>query len=249
MTRRSCGSAPICRPNGWPVWWPRAARTGGGPVLDLACGTGLVGEALATRGFARLTGVDLSADMLGQARAKGCYDRLVAGDVAALPDLGRFDQPLHLLDDLGRGGLDGFEERPGLLIGDDDGFVNLFLDFGGRVEVGFAEVTLLGDEGIHNGRALGGKAGGDIFGAFDFLLVTRALEQRLGRERGGFPHGSGAGLLGVAFLLFSGLRLATTAGAEMHSAALAAKAFLFTHNSTIVCVDTRFATGLRRLTR
>ena len=62
----------------------------GGPVLDLACGTGLVGEALATRGFARLTGVDLSADMLGQARAKGCYDRLVAGDVAALPDLGRF---------------------------------------------------------------------------------------------------------------------------------------------------------------
>jgi predicted TPR repeat methyltransferase len=51
------------------------------PILDLACGTGLVGQALAGRGYLRLTGLDLSQAMLDQARAKGCYDRLIAADL------------------------------------------------------------------------------------------------------------------------------------------------------------------------
>ncbi len=56
-------------------------RHGGNPapgsleIIDLGCGTGLVGAAL--RPFARrLTGVDLSPDMLALARDKGLYDRL-----------------------------------------------------------------------------------------------------------------------------------------------------------------------------
>ena len=50
-----------------------------GTVVDVGCGTGLMGEAL-QGGFSRLLGIDLSSAMLGQARLKGCYDSLVEGD-------------------------------------------------------------------------------------------------------------------------------------------------------------------------
>jgi predicted TPR repeat methyltransferase len=51
-------------------------------VLDLGCGTGLVGEALGTRAT-QLTGVDLSAKMLDKARERGKYTRLVQADILA----------------------------------------------------------------------------------------------------------------------------------------------------------------------
>lgn len=51
-------------------------------ALDLGCGTGLTGAAIASR-TGHLTGVDLSPAMLARARAKGCYDRLVAGELGA----------------------------------------------------------------------------------------------------------------------------------------------------------------------
>ena len=51
-------------------------------ALDLGCGTGLCGPFL--RPLAdRLTGVDLSANMLEKARTRGAYDALVQGDVLA----------------------------------------------------------------------------------------------------------------------------------------------------------------------
>ena len=53
-----------------------------GSLLDLGCGTGLAGEVF--RPFAgRLVGVDLSAAMIARAEAKGDYDRLVVGNLAA----------------------------------------------------------------------------------------------------------------------------------------------------------------------
>jgi SAM-dependent methyltransferase len=54
---------------------PRAA--------DLACGTGRIGVWLRTRGAGAVDGVDLTPAMLERAKAKGVYDRLVVGDVAA----------------------------------------------------------------------------------------------------------------------------------------------------------------------
>jgi SAM-dependent methyltransferase len=49
-------------------------------VLDLGCGTGLLGARL--RMLARsLTGVDLSANMIEQARRRNIYDRLVRADL------------------------------------------------------------------------------------------------------------------------------------------------------------------------
>ncbi len=76
-------------------------------VLDLGCGTGLCGVIL--RGWARtLSGVDLSANMLAQAKARAIYDELIHGDLLATlqSSPGRFDlivasDVLLFLGDLG----------------------------------------------------------------------------------------------------------------------------------------------------
>lgn len=51
-----------------------------GEVLDLGCGTGLVGECLAARSQA-IDGVDLSPEMLHRARAKNCYRQLHLAEI------------------------------------------------------------------------------------------------------------------------------------------------------------------------
>ncbi|HEY6254299.1 MAG TPA: methyltransferase [Xanthobacteraceae bacterium] len=51
-------------------------------MLDLGCGTGLSGAALRAT-VDRLTGVDLSAAMIDQARRKSLYDRLEIGELIA----------------------------------------------------------------------------------------------------------------------------------------------------------------------
>lgn len=54
-----------------------------GELVDLGCGTGVVGAALAARfPGRRLTGVDASPAMLTEAGATGLYDRLIKADVA-----------------------------------------------------------------------------------------------------------------------------------------------------------------------
>jgi predicted TPR repeat methyltransferase len=52
-----------------------------GRVLDLGCGTGLMGAAMRANAE-HLTGCDLSPRMIEQARAKVIYDRLVAAGIA-----------------------------------------------------------------------------------------------------------------------------------------------------------------------
>jgi predicted TPR repeat methyltransferase len=49
-------------------------------ALDLGCGTGLMGAALAGK-VGRLVGCDLSAGMVEKARARGVYDELAVGDI------------------------------------------------------------------------------------------------------------------------------------------------------------------------
>lgn len=53
------------------------------PVLDFGCGTGLSGQALRDAGFVTLDGVDLSAEMLEGARAKGLYRALMPIEAGA----------------------------------------------------------------------------------------------------------------------------------------------------------------------
>lgn len=84
------------------------------PILDFGCGTGLSGLALKLAGFATLDGVDLSQEMLAQARAKRVYrnlDRIEAevplgfqpGTYAALAAIGVIGAgaaPISVLDRL-----------------------------------------------------------------------------------------------------------------------------------------------------
>ncbi|MEM1385157.1 MAG: methyltransferase domain-containing protein [Pseudomonadota bacterium] len=60
-----------------------AVTLAGADVLDVGCGSGLCGPLLKPPA-SRLTGVDLSPAMLAKAAAKGCYDRLVEGDLVAV---------------------------------------------------------------------------------------------------------------------------------------------------------------------
>lgn len=65
-------------------------------VLDLGCGTGFLGAALAPAG-AHVTGIDLSAEMLRRAQARGVYAKLVKGELVEqmrLLDAGSFDAVL-----------------------------------------------------------------------------------------------------------------------------------------------------------
>jgi len=58
-------------------------------ILDLGCGTGLVGKNLAESGFTNIYGVDISPNMLEEASFKGVYrelDEHTLGDPENLPD-------------------------------------------------------------------------------------------------------------------------------------------------------------------
>lgn len=52
-----------------------------GPVLDVGCGTGVVGMALHDQSFMDIDGIDISPEMLAIARTKGCYGSLFEADV------------------------------------------------------------------------------------------------------------------------------------------------------------------------
>ena len=70
------------------AFYTALAQETGGPVLEIACGTGRVSIPIARRGFA-VTGLDIVPGMLEQARRKsaGLPTRWVAGDARAF-DLG-----------------------------------------------------------------------------------------------------------------------------------------------------------------
>ena len=51
------------------------------PILDIGAGTGLVGACLYKMGHKKIIGIDISPEMLKQAKFKGCYSSLVEADV------------------------------------------------------------------------------------------------------------------------------------------------------------------------
>ncbi len=59
------------------------------PILDLACGTGLVGQELADRGYAIIDGLDVSPGMIDVARGKQVYRDFMLGDMTQPIELGQ----------------------------------------------------------------------------------------------------------------------------------------------------------------
>ena len=53
----------------------------GKKILDVGCGTGLVGSSLSTLGYIDLDGLDFSSDMLEVAREKRVYKNLIQADL------------------------------------------------------------------------------------------------------------------------------------------------------------------------
>ena len=56
-------------------------------ILDLGCGTGLVGERLKLLGFETVDGVDFSDEMLNVAKEKNIYRRLTQADLTKATDI------------------------------------------------------------------------------------------------------------------------------------------------------------------
>lgn len=69
-------------------------------VLDLGCGTGLMGVVLADLDLGPITGVDLSPGMLAEARAKGLYAELMEADILAMLAADRGSWPVILASDV-----------------------------------------------------------------------------------------------------------------------------------------------------
>ena len=51
------------------------------PILDVGAGTGLVGKLLNTKNKKEIIGIDISSEMLDQAKLKGCYSSLIKADI------------------------------------------------------------------------------------------------------------------------------------------------------------------------
>lgn len=66
-------------------------------ILDLGCGTGLVGKQLADRGFKNIVGLDISTGMMEQADIKSVYTELIEHDIL---NLQQFPREMHNAFDL-----------------------------------------------------------------------------------------------------------------------------------------------------
>ena len=51
------------------------------PILDVGAGTGLVGEFLKVKNKKEIIGIDISSEMLQQAKLKKCYSSLIEADI------------------------------------------------------------------------------------------------------------------------------------------------------------------------
>ena len=51
------------------------------PILDVGAGTGLVGEFLKLKNKKEIIGIDISSEMLHEAKLKKCYTSLIEADI------------------------------------------------------------------------------------------------------------------------------------------------------------------------
>lgn len=64
-------------------------------IIDFACGSGLVGEALSKEGYKNITGIDISQKMLDQAAEKKVYSNLHKFELCQNDHIGSFPMSLR----------------------------------------------------------------------------------------------------------------------------------------------------------
>ena len=62
-------------------FYNKYAKNTDAPILDVGAGTGLVGEYLYKTGHKKIIGIDISSEMLEQAKLKKCYSSLIKADL------------------------------------------------------------------------------------------------------------------------------------------------------------------------
>ena len=62
-------------------YYNKYSRNTDTPILYVGAGTGLVGELLHGLGHKQIIGIDISAEMLNEAKIKGCYSSLIEADI------------------------------------------------------------------------------------------------------------------------------------------------------------------------
>ena len=63
------------------IFYNKHAKNTDTPILDVGAGTGLVGELLYKTGNKKIIGIDISSEMLDQAKLKKCYFSLIEADI------------------------------------------------------------------------------------------------------------------------------------------------------------------------
>ncbi|PPR49433.1 MAG: Ubiquinone/menaquinone biosynthesis C-methyltransferase UbiE [Alphaproteobacteria bacterium MarineAlpha5_Bin5] len=63
------------------IYFNKYSRKTDTPILDVGAGTGLVGEFLYKKGNKKIIGIDISSEMLNEAKLKGCYSELIEADI------------------------------------------------------------------------------------------------------------------------------------------------------------------------
>ena len=148
------------------------------------------------------------------------FERLGIDDDFLVNLLFRADEPLDFFDEVRGGGFDGFDETFRLLL-DRHRLEFFLLHFRRRFQMRFAEIFLFRVMRVrvrHDGfrrRALRRQAGGDVFGALDFLDVAFFKQAFVAAL---FRDDFGARLRGVA-VGFLRVGAETAFGLETHSAA------------------------------
>ena len=142
-----------------------------------------------------LDGEFLQPAFLGDGHAG--FERLRVDDDLLVDFFDWLDQALDSLDQRGGRAPDGLDEAFWAFLKGDGRKGFFFLHLGGGGQVGLAEAAFVRQRRFWGflGRALRGQAGGDVFGALNFVSMAVVVHLIL---HGGAADGLGAGLRGVA---------------------------------------------------
>jgi len=149
-------------------------------IMDIGCGTGLVGKELVTSGFAVMDGVDISSRMLAEAKQLGIYRNLIHLDVE-----GDNSEPQSIYDAVlsvgtfGIGHMGPESMRTVSAYAKPGGLVVLFMNAEPFIDMNFqAEIDKLVADGVWQLHLIEDHNYMDALSRPGKLIVANSLEQK-----------------------------------------------------------------------